>query len=598
VPLWPSLRWHREAIWTAVGAQDWARAAESARWMRAALQVEQPLVRHVAARELAVFSHGLRDDAARDALLKQASRYSAAVSLLERRRFAVICAASRGSASRTPRLLTMAMRRELQELTHRFEAGDRARRRPEWGMGTAGRTRPNGDRDMQDVLELLRVCHADDDEPQALGRLCALLRDRLGAIAVAVWANQSAQPLASAGTTRAWARGMAERARITGLAHGPEAAHDGIEAGWPVMHGDTAIGAIACRWLSDRGPAAGQVERLLPTAAAACTPLIRAWLARLTQPVSDTFGIIGEAGATRDLRAGIQRAANVPYHVLIEGESGSGKELVARAVHQSSARRHKRFCAINCAALSDDLLEAELFGHARGAFTGAVAERSGLFEEASGGTLFLDEIADLSPRGQAKVLRVIQDGEVRRLGENYPRRVDVRIVAATNKPLRNEAAQGRFREDLRYRLDVLRLVISPLRDRRDDIPLLIAHFWRDAAARVGSRAVLDPATVAALCRYEWPGNVRELQNVIAALAVHGPARGRIGPTALPDAVRAQTSVSGMPVAPLEEARRRFECDYVKLALERSGGRRIEAARSLGVTRQGLAKLMTRLGLET
>jgi transcriptional regulator with PAS, ATPase and Fis domain len=323
---------------------------------------------------------------------------------------------------------------------------------------------------------------------------------------------------------------------------------------------------------------------------------VRRWHDRTSLPAPPhAFGLVGESRAMRELTAGLQRAANVPYHVLIEGESGSGKELVARAVHQASGRRQRKFCAINCAALTDDLLEAELFGHTRGAFTGALAERAGLFEDASGGTLLLDEVSDLSPRGQAKVLRVLQDGEVRRLGENFARRVDVRIVAATNKPLRDEVTAGRFREDLRYRLDVLRLVLPPLRERREDVPLLAAHFWRDAATRVSSRAVLDAAVLTALSRYDWPGNVRELQNVIASLAVHAPRRGRVGAGALPEALRGASRPSS--AVPLEEARRRFEAEYVRRALTACGGRRGDTARSLGVSRQGLSKLIVRLGLE-
>jgi DNA-binding NtrC family response regulator len=363
------------------------------------------------------------------------------------------------------------------------------------------------------------------------------------------------------------------------------------------MRAEAALGAVACRWLPDRSPDSERARSLLAAAAAACAPLLRTWLDRACTPVPTTaFGIVGDSVAMRDLVAGIQRAAGAPYHVLIEGESGSGKELVARAIHQASARRQKKFCAVNCAALTDELLEAELFGHTRGAFTGALAERAGLFEDASGGTLFLDEIADLSARGQAKVLRVIQDGEVRRVGENFARRVDVRIVAATNKPLRAEAAAGRFREDLRYRLDVLRLLIPPLRERREDIPILAGHFWREAAARAGSRAVLDGNLVAILARYDWPGNVRELQNVIARLAVHAPARGRIGVAGLPDPLRgfAPTRAAQFP---LDEARRRFEVDYVRAVLAQFGGRRADAARALGVTRQGLAKLLVRLGMQ-
>src|SRR5262249_29578613 len=217
----------------------------------------------------------------------------------------------------------------------------------------------------------------------------------------------------------------------------------------------------------------------------------------------------------------------------ITGESGSGKELVAREIHRAGPRRDRPFCTLNCAALPVELVESEVFGHARGAFTGAVGERAGVFEEAHTGTLFLDEVGELSPRAQAKVLRVIQEGELRRVGENNSRRVDVRIVSATNRDLRQEVAAGRFRMDLLYRLDVIRIGVPPLRDRRDDVAVLAEHFWRDATARIGSRATLGPATLAALAGYDWPGNVRELQNVLAALAVRSPKRGIVPPTALP-----------------------------------------------------------------
>jgi transcriptional regulator with GAF, ATPase, and Fis domain len=178
----------------------------------------------------------------------------------------------------------------------------------------------------------------------------------------------------------------------------------------------------------------------------------------------------------------------------------AARNWFARAIHKLSPRHTRRFCAINCAALGDDLIEAELFGHTRGAFTGATSERAGLFEEADGGTLFLDEVGELSARAQAKLLRVLQEGEVRRVGENLPRRVDVRVVAATNRRLEREAAEGRFRVDLRFRLDVLRLTVPALRERPGDVPLLAQHFWRVAADRVGSRAVLGPDALAALSR--------------------------------------------------------------------------------------------------
>jgi len=280
--------------------------------------------------------------------------------------------------------------------------------------------------------------------------------------------------------------------------------------------------------------------------------------------------------------------------VLIEGESGSGKELVARALHRRSPRRDRPYCAVNCAALPDDLVESELFGHARGAFTGAVAERPGVFEQANTGTLFLDEIGELAHRAQAKVLRTIQENEVRRVGENVPRRVDVRLVAATNRSLQSEVQAGRFRLDLFYRLDVIRVVVPPLRERREDIGVLAEHFWREAADRVGSRATLSPAAVAALARYDWPGNVRELQNVLAALAVSSPKRGAVPASALPPSL---TGVQPQRSWRLVEARRTFETGFVRAALVRAGGHRGRAAEELGVTRQGLTKLLNRLRID-
>jgi len=275
------------------------------------------------------------------------------------------------------------------------------------------------------------------------------------------------------------------------------------------------------------------------------------------------------------------------------GESGVGKELAARAVHHLSARRERRFCDVNCAALPEELLESELFGHTRGAFSGAVADRAGLFEEADGGTLFLDEVADLSPRAQAKLLRAVQQQEVRRLGESFSRKIDVRLVAAANRDMRAEAAAGRFRQDLLYRLDVVRIRIPPLRERPEDIPPLAMHCWRLAAARVGSRAELSTAVLTELSRYQWPGNVRELQNVIASLAVAAPGRGRLRPALLPPVISAATSVSSGRLA---EAREQFERRFIEVALARAGGNRSRAARSLGLSRQGLLKTMARLGL--
>ena len=234
-------------------------------------------------------------------------------------------------------------------------------------------------------------------------------------------------------------------------------------------------------------------RQLLAAAAAAVSPCLRAFVESLT-PSSPASAVdpdlLGTSEAIERVRRAIAQAADAPFPVLIHGESGVGKELVARALHRASVRRGRPFCAVNCAALPDDLLEAELFGHVRGAFTGAVTDRRGLFEEADGGVLFLDEIGELSPRGQAKLLRVLQESEVRRIGEAGFRRIDVRIVTATNRALDVEVESGRFRRDLFYRLDVLRIVVPPLRERADDVPLLARALWKRAADHVGTRATL------------------------------------------------------------------------------------------------------------
>jgi len=266
-------------------------------------------------------------------------------------------------------------------------------------------------------------------------------------------------------------------------------------------------------------------------------------------------------------------------------------------VHRLSARRDRRFAALNCAALTDELVEAELFGYVRGAFTGAVNNRIGLFEESNGSTLFLDEIAELSPRAQAKLLRVLQEREIRRVGDHLSRPIDVRVVAATNVALSKAAATGRFREDLLFRLAVVRLRVPPLRERVEDVPLLAQSFWRQLIAQSGKRAALGPDAVAALCRHSWPGNVRELQNVVAALVVGAPTRGRVTArhvTQILSETSVETDVAG--TSTLNQARAAFERRIVATALARHGGRSGSAARELGLSRQGLAKAMKRLGL--
>ncbi|MDA1080990.1 MAG: sigma-54 dependent transcriptional regulator [Gemmatimonadetes bacterium] len=250
--------------------------------------------------------------------------------------------------------------------------------------------------------------------------------------------------------------------------------------------------------------------------------------ALLREHIESRFEIVGRSAVIGDLIAQIERVASTPARVLITGENGTGKELVARALHRNSPRAKKSFVEVNCAAIPQELIESELFGHMRGSFTGAIQDRAGKFEQADGGTLFLDEIGDMSLAAQAKVLRVLQEGEVTRIGGAKPRHVDVRVIAATNKRLEDEITTGRFREDLFYRLNVVPLHVPALRERREDIPLLVAHFL-DRFAREGgvARAVMDRAALDRLTTFDWPGNVRELRNTIERLAIlsDGPSIG-------------------------------------------------------------------------
>ena len=462
---------------------------------------------------------------------------------------------------------------------------------------TVSEVRP-ADRTLALLQELFETAQMASDDGQALTAVCEAVCSRVRGASVQIVAGPpDSRTLARAG--RPWQGDVALIERV--LATGTSAREAGVlselrQAIEPVRYGSHTIAAVCVRWapgvpVEERG-----VTTLLRAASLASAASVRALLDEPTG-TGVTHAIcselIGSSPQTTALRDAIVRAARAPFPVIIEGESGSGKELVARGIHRLSARRDRRLCTLNCAALSDDLVEAELFGHARGAFTGAVSERAGLFEESDGGTLFLDEVGELSARAQAKLLRVLQDGEVRRVGENLPRRVDARIVAATNRQLDQEVEGGRFRADLRFRLDVVRIVVPPLRDRAPDIPALASHFWNEAARRVGSSATLTTETLAALARYDWPGNVRELQNVAASLAVHAPRRGRVTPALLPAHIAKASTAAAVT---FEAARTEFERRFLRAALARAGGRRVVAARVLGVSRQGLSKMLRRLGV--
>ena len=305
-------------------------------------------------------------------------------------------------------------------------------------------------------------------------------------------------------------------------------------------------------------------------------------------------GIVGRTAGMLAVYKQIAYAADSNAPVLIQGESGTGKELVARAIHAHSRRAARTFVAINCGAITETLLESELFGHVRGAFTGAIADRRGVFEQAHGGTVFLDEIGEMAPAMQVKLLRVLQDGEIRPVGANRATHADARVVAATNVDLERAVAEERFRRDLYYRLSVIVIRMPPLRERREDIPLLIEQFLANASARTGRAVTISPDAVRALTSYEWPGNVRELENTIERLVVF--SRGRVEVADLPDTLTAGPSMEQRLFADLptlDELERR----YVIHVLEAVGGNRSRAAEALGIDRRTLYRMAERFGID-
>jgi DNA-binding NtrC family response regulator len=295
--------------------------------------------------------------------------------------------------------------------------------------------------------------------------------------------------------------------------------------------------------------------------------------------------IVGKTPAMQRVFRLIERVAPTRASVLITGETGTGKELVARAVHDLSPRSHKPFIAVNCSAIPSTLLEAELFGHMRGSFTGAVQSRKGLIEEAGGGTLFLDEISTLSEDVQVKLLRVLEDRRVQRVGSNAPVSVDFRLIAATNTDLASLVAAGRFREDLFFRLDVFPIAVPPLRDRRDDIPLLAAHFM----ARFGQEhdiepPRLSPLTVSRMMQYDWPGNVRELENYIERSVIMYPGSGGF-PFDLPRAVGHDGATALGRAVDGEWTLERLEREYLLATLDRHRWQQGAVAEILGINRR-------------
>jgi len=323
---------------------------------------------------------------------------------------------------------------------------------------------------------------------------------------------------------------------------------------------------------------------------------------RLRDVVRSRFEIVGTSYAIRAVIEKIERVGKTPARVLITGENGTGKELVARAIHAQSTRAQAPFVEVNCAAIPSELIESELFGHMKGSFTGAVADRAGKFEQAHGGTLFLDEIGDMSLAAQAKVLRVLQDGVVTRIGGSKPIQVDVRVLAATNKDVEAEIAAGRFREDLYYRLNVVPIHVPPLRERREDIPLLVGHFISQLAGPGGlaPRAMSDDA-VTRLSQLDWPGNVRELRNTIERLLILS-----IGSRITAEDVdrlvgrRADSSEGGLgsllDVPTFEEFKHAAERAYLVAKLRAYDWNVSETARALDMPRSNLYKKIERYAL--
>ena len=314
-------------------------------------------------------------------------------------------------------------------------------------------------------------------------------------------------------------------------------------------------------------------------------------------------GLVGRSRVMRDLSQLLETVASTSSTVLITGETGTGKELAARAIHHNSPRRSNRFVALNCSAIPETLLEAELFGHARGAFTGAVGTRQGRLEQAHKGTLFLDEVGTMSPALQAKLLRVLQEREFERVGDSHTIKIDVRVIAATHSDLAKMVADGTFREDLFYRLNVLPVQLPPLRDRRDDIPLLVQHFLQRLAADNGRGAMtVSQDAMRRLMAYRWPGNVRQLENVVERAMAFSQGRSHIDVQDLPPEIQNQTGIvegadTWLPEDGIdfESYIERIELSLIQRSLERTRGNKRQAARLLNLKRTTLIEKLKRLG---
>jgi len=327
---------------------------------------------------------------------------------------------------------------------------------------------------------------------------------------------------------------------------------------------------------------------------------LRRRVAELEKQVGQQYtfeAMIGQSVALSKAKALAQRVAPTDSTVLLEGPTGAGKELFAQAIHQASARRGRPFVAVNCSAFPKDLLESELFGYKKGAFTGALSDKKGLLEAASGGTLFLDEIGELDLAVQAKFLRVLETQEFTKLGDTRPTRVNVRLIAATNRNLRQEAAEGHFRPDLYYRLSVFELAVPPLSARPADVAPLAEHFLRLFAAKLRKRLPgFEPEALARLARYPWPGNVRELKNVLERAAILAPDNQPLTVDDLPPEFQYLPAAAPTPPDPADRSLRAVEGRHIGQVLRETGGNKMEAARQLGIGVKTLYRKIEEFGL--
>ncbi len=480
--------------------------------------------------------------------------------------------------------------------------------------------------DLRCLFAVARACSLARTPNDVLGALGATLVERLSADRVFVFLGSGAETVAWSGAEAAFAADAAkvpashtvvERARSENLAvlmadpsADPQlAAAKSIEVNRiatalaaPISSGGRAVGVLYADRLGRAVPFAPEDLELAGAAAllAAGSLSGAAELARARAEIGRLSGelglgeMLGESPAMKEVRRLIAQAGPTDAAVLVTGESGTGKELVARAIHAASRRAGEPFEVVNCAALAENLIESELFGHAKGAFTGAASERIGRFELADGGTLFLDEIGELSAGAQAKLLRVLEQGELSRVGESQVRRVNVRVVAATNRDLEAEVKERKFRQDLYYRLNVLRIALPPLAERGPDVGLLLDHFLEKAARRLGRPAlVLEPEARERLLGYLWPGNVREMRNLVERLAILSPA-GRIGLDDLPAEVGGggrggaapapvRSGASGGAPGKLEDMVR----EHILAVMAAVGGNKSKAAETLGIDRSTL-----------